>query len=292
MIRVLVVDDHPVLRAGLEAVLRAEPGFRCVGGAEDGAAMWGLLRRTRPDVVVLDHRLGDEDGIELCRALRAEPEPPSVLLYTADPNSSLERGAGGRGRRPRGQGRRRRRAVRRDPRRGPPDGRVWRLRGSGGVARRGARGSPRAPRLARLRRVGQQLAQHVAQDPAVAEVVGLLGRVDPDAGLERTSPACTWTSRGSSPAFSGSARPVIVNSSSPVRPSESAVSPSGNCSGSTPMPTRLERWMRSKVTAITARTPSRLVPLAAQSRDEPEPYSLPPSTTSGMPSAMYCSDAS
>jgi DNA-binding NarL/FixJ family response regulator len=91
MIRVLVVDDHPVLRAGLEAVLRAEPGFRCVGGAEDGATMWVLLRRTRPDVVVLDHRLGEEDGIELCRELRAEPEPPSVLLYTADPNTPLER---------------------------------------------------------------------------------------------------------------------------------------------------------------------------------------------------------
>ena len=93
MIRVLVVDDHPVLRAGLEAVLRAEPGFRCVGGAEDGGSMWVLLRRTRPDVVVLDHRLGDEDGIELCRALRAEPDPPSVLLYTADPNVALERSA-------------------------------------------------------------------------------------------------------------------------------------------------------------------------------------------------------
>jgi DNA-binding NarL/FixJ family response regulator len=91
MIRVLVVDDHPVLRAGLEAVLRSEPGFRCVGGAEDGATMWVLLRRTRPDVVVLDHRLGEEDGIELCRALCAEPEPPSVLLYTADPNTPLER---------------------------------------------------------------------------------------------------------------------------------------------------------------------------------------------------------
>jgi DNA-binding NarL/FixJ family response regulator len=93
MIRVLVVDDHPVLRAGLEAVLRAEPGFRCVGGAEDGAAMWRLLHRTRPDVVVLDHRLGDEDGIELCRLVRAEPDPPSVLLYTADPGEALGRAA-------------------------------------------------------------------------------------------------------------------------------------------------------------------------------------------------------
>ena len=90
MIRVLVVDDHPVLRAGLEAVLRAEPGFRCVGGAEDGEAMWRLWNRTRPDVVVLDHRLGAEDGIELCRLLRAEREPPSVLLYTADPTAGVE----------------------------------------------------------------------------------------------------------------------------------------------------------------------------------------------------------
>src|SRR4051795_5245331 len=93
MIRVLVVDDHPVLRAGLEAVLRAEPGFVCVGGAGNGEGMWRLLRRARPDVVVLDHRLGEEDGLELCRALRAEPEAPSVLLYTADPGTALEREA-------------------------------------------------------------------------------------------------------------------------------------------------------------------------------------------------------
>ena len=51
--------------------------------------------------------------------------------------------------------------------------------------------------------------------------------------------------------------------------------PAGNISGSTPMPMRLERWMRSKLSAITARTPSNMVPLAAQSRDEPVPYSLP-----------------
>ncbi len=47
------------------------------------------------------------------------------------------------------------------------------------------------------------------------------------------------------------------------------------------MPTRFERWMRSKLSAITARTPSRLVPLAAQSRELPVPYSLPAMTTSG-----------
>jgi hypothetical protein len=48
---------------------------------------------------------------------------------------------------------------------------------------------------------------------------------------------------------------------------------------------RLERWMRSKLSAITARTPSSDVPLAAQSRLEPEPYSLPAKITSGVPAA-------
>ena len=78
---------------------------------------------------------------------------------------------------------------------------------------------------------------------------------------------------------------MIENVSSPVSPSDSAVSPSGNCSGSTPMPIRLERWMRSYDSAMTARTPSSMVPLAAQSRDEPEPYSLPARITSGTPAA-------
>jgi hypothetical protein len=48
MVRVLVVDDHPVLRGGLEAVLRAEPGFVCVGVVADGSAMHKALHRTAP----------------------------------------------------------------------------------------------------------------------------------------------------------------------------------------------------------------------------------------------------
>ena len=51
------------------------------------------------------------------------------------------------------------------------------------------------------------------------------------------------------------------------------------------MPTRFERWMRSKLCAMTARTPRSFVPFAAQSRDEPVPYSRPAKTTSGTFSA-------
>ena len=91
VIRVLVVDDHPVLRAGLEAVLRAEPGFVAVGAAADGAEALRLARRTRPDVVVLDRRLAEEDGLAVCRELRAQAEPPQVVLYTAaDDDEGLE----------------------------------------------------------------------------------------------------------------------------------------------------------------------------------------------------------
>jgi len=93
MIRVLVVDDHPVLRAGLEAVLRAEPGFVCVGVAADGAEMARVLHRTAPDVVVLDRRLGDEDGLALCATVRSERGAPEVVIYTADDSPDMDRRA-------------------------------------------------------------------------------------------------------------------------------------------------------------------------------------------------------
>jgi len=89
VIRVLIVDDHPVVRAGLEAILRTEPGLAPVGSAQDGPGLWQLLRRTRPDVVVLDRNLVQEDGLEICRALRQEPAAPAVVMYTVDPSDDL-----------------------------------------------------------------------------------------------------------------------------------------------------------------------------------------------------------
>jgi DNA-binding NarL/FixJ family response regulator len=89
VISVLIVDDHPVVRTGLEAILRTEPGLSPVGSAQDGPGLWRLLRRTRPDVVVLDRNLVQEDGLEICRALRAEPAAPAVVMYTVDPGDDL-----------------------------------------------------------------------------------------------------------------------------------------------------------------------------------------------------------
>jgi DNA-binding NarL/FixJ family response regulator len=90
MIRVLVVDDHPVLRAGLEAVLRVEPGFVCVGVAADGTEMAQAMRRTAPDVIVLDRHLGDMDGLALCAEVRAARAAPQVVVYTADWDPDLD----------------------------------------------------------------------------------------------------------------------------------------------------------------------------------------------------------
>ena len=58
------------------------------------------------------------------------------------------------------------------------------------------------------------------------------------------------------------------------------------------MPTRLLRWMRSKLSAMTRRTPSSSGPLAAQSRELPVPYSRPANTTSGVFVSLYFSEAS
>lgn len=100
MIRVLVVDDHPVVRAGMEAVLRAEPGMVVVGGAVGPHDALALVRRTRPDLVLLDVHLGPHDGLDLCRLLRREPAAPEVLLISATVDRSLHRealAAGARG---------------------------------------------------------------------------------------------------------------------------------------------------------------------------------------------------
>jgi len=89
VIRVLVVDDHPMVRAGLEAMLRAEPGLVPVGGAAHALGLWRALRGTRADVVVLDHHLPGEDGLVVCRALRREPAAPAVVMYTMAATETL-----------------------------------------------------------------------------------------------------------------------------------------------------------------------------------------------------------
>ena len=89
MIRMLLVDDHPALRTGLTAVLRAEPGLVPLGTAADEQELWPALNRTKPDVVLLDYHLPPADGLVLCRRIKRTMPPPRVLLYSAYADASL-----------------------------------------------------------------------------------------------------------------------------------------------------------------------------------------------------------
>ncbi|MEU5421961.1 response regulator [Streptomyces sp. NPDC001407] len=102
MIRVLLVDDHPVVRRGLRAMVDELPEVTAVGEAADGAEALGLLDGgIRPDVVLMDLQMGaGMHGVEATRRITALPDPPAVLILTtystdADILAAVEAGATG-----------------------------------------------------------------------------------------------------------------------------------------------------------------------------------------------------
>ncbi|MFI6446850.1 response regulator [Kitasatospora sp. NPDC050543] len=103
MIRVLLVDDHPVVRRGLRAMVEDLPELEAVGEAADGAEALRVLEAldARPDVVLMDLQMGTGmHGVEATRRITALPDPPAVLILTtystdADILSAVEAGATG-----------------------------------------------------------------------------------------------------------------------------------------------------------------------------------------------------
>jgi DNA-binding NarL/FixJ family response regulator len=84
MIRVVVVDDHPALRAGLQTVLESEPGIVYAGESSgDEESIWPLLRRVEPDVVLLDYHLPRSDGLQLCYRIKQQIPAPRVIIFSA-----------------------------------------------------------------------------------------------------------------------------------------------------------------------------------------------------------------
>ncbi|MFI9205751.1 response regulator [Streptomyces sp. NPDC053048] len=100
-VTVLVVDDDELTRTGLRALLSAKPDIDVVGEAADGAEVLPMVERLRPDVVLMDVRMPEVDGIEATRRLRsALADPPKVVVITTFENDehvydALRAGASG-----------------------------------------------------------------------------------------------------------------------------------------------------------------------------------------------------
>ncbi|MBB1154371.1 MULTISPECIES: response regulator [Amycolatopsis] len=101
LIRVVLCDDHAMVRAGLRALLAGAGGIEVIGEAATGQEAINLAAALRPDVVLMDLQLGDGmDGVEAIRRIRAAAEPPRVLVLTtydtdADITRSIAAGATG-----------------------------------------------------------------------------------------------------------------------------------------------------------------------------------------------------
>lgn len=102
MIRIVLVDDHPVVRAGLRALVDGQPDLSVVAEADGLDRAVAAVTAERPEVVLMDLSLGDGQpgGVEVTTALRALPDPPEVLVLTTyDAESDILRvlDAGARG---------------------------------------------------------------------------------------------------------------------------------------------------------------------------------------------------
>ncbi len=82
MTRVLLVDDDPLLRAGLTMMLGGAPDLRVVGEAADGTQVPALVARLVPDVVLMDIRMPGMDGLSATERLRSRPNAPEVVILT------------------------------------------------------------------------------------------------------------------------------------------------------------------------------------------------------------------
>lgn len=88
-IRILIADDHSVVRSGLRALLQADPGLEVIGEAEDGLETLRLAEALHPDLVLLDITMPPENGIKTAQQLKAEHPEIIVLILTMHEDEGL-----------------------------------------------------------------------------------------------------------------------------------------------------------------------------------------------------------
>jgi two-component system response regulator NreC len=93
VIKVLIVDDHAVVRAGLRALIHDEPELNLVGEATGGVEAVEMARQLVPDIVLLDISMPDLDGIQVTRQLRQAESPARILILTVHEDEGLLREA-------------------------------------------------------------------------------------------------------------------------------------------------------------------------------------------------------
>lgn len=92
-IRILLVDDHPIVRQGLKTLLEAHPGWEIIGEAADGLEAVDKADRLRPDVMVLDVTMPRMNGLEACRLIRQKAPGPEILFVTQHDSPQMMREA-------------------------------------------------------------------------------------------------------------------------------------------------------------------------------------------------------
>ena len=81
-LRLLLVDDHPIVRTGLRMLFQSEPGMQVIGEADGGAAAIAAVQKLRPDVVIMDVAMPGMNGIEATRQIKANSPETAVLALT------------------------------------------------------------------------------------------------------------------------------------------------------------------------------------------------------------------
>lgn len=100
LIRILIVDDHPIMRVGIAAIINAQPNMKIVGQAANAQEAEELYRAQKPDLTLMDLRLPDKSGVEAIRSIRAHSPKARIVVLTTyegdeDIHQALAAGASG-----------------------------------------------------------------------------------------------------------------------------------------------------------------------------------------------------